>query len=69
VLPASGGQATSALDELLAPLTKALDSGASSLSNMVLVPLAKAAEKLVDVIVNVQGTATACSPSGPCGSI
>src|SRR5882672_1064285 len=54
VLPASGGQATSALDELLAPLTKALDSGASSLSNMVLVPLAKAAEKLVDVIVNVQ---------------
>ena len=54
VLPASGSQATSALDELLAPLTKALDSGASSLSNMVLVPLAKAAEQLVDVIVNVQ---------------
>src|SRR5882757_4244831 len=54
VLPASAGQTTSALDELLAPLTKALDSGASSLSNMVLVPLAKAAEQLVDVIVNVQ---------------
>jgi hypothetical protein len=54
VLPASQSQTTSALDQLLAPLTKALDEGAQSLSDTVFVPLAKAAEKLVDVIVNVQ---------------
>ncbi|HEY3632277.1 MAG TPA: choice-of-anchor G family protein [Jatrophihabitantaceae bacterium] len=54
VLPASKSQASSALDELLAPLTNALDNGAKSLSDSVFVPLAKAAEKLVDVIVNVQ---------------
>jgi hypothetical protein len=54
VLPASQSQATSALDALLAPLTSALDNGAKSLSDSVFVPLAKAAEKLVDVIVNVQ---------------
>jgi len=54
VLPVSGGQATSALDQLLAPLTNALNTGAESLSSGVFVPLAKAAEKLVDVVVNVQ---------------
>lgn len=54
VLPANQSQASSALDQLLAPLTNALDSGAKSLSDSAFVPLAKAAEKLVDVIVNVQ---------------
>lgn len=54
LLPVSGSQATSALDQLLSPLTTALNDGAASLSNSVFVPLAKAAEKLVDIQANVQ---------------
>jgi hypothetical protein len=54
LLPASGSQATSALGQLLDPLTRALNDGAASLTNAVFVPLAKAAEKLVDIQANVQ---------------
>lgn len=54
LLPVNGSQATSALDQLVSPLTRALNDGAASLSNSVFVPLAKAAEKLVDIQANVQ---------------
>jgi hypothetical protein len=55
-LPAGGSEIAKALKMLLAPLTKALDSGAGSLSNTLFIPLAKQLQQLIDLVVNVQET-------------